>query len=87
MFKYYIEKYVNNLKISDVYKFASDSNIKLTNDEANIIYNCIKNDYETIIYSNHFIVLDKIKNKLNINTYNKIIELINFYKNKYKNYL
>jgi len=87
MFKKLIEKQINKLSKKDIIDFAYKNNICLTDNETNIIYNYIKSDWETIIYSNHYLVLDKVKNDINPTTYKKIEELIILYKQKYKNYL
>lgn len=87
MFKHYIEKYINNMSIDDVNKFALENNICLNKNEADIIYECIKNDWETLIYSNQYIVLDKIQNLVSPEIYKKLEELIILYKEKYKKYL
>lgn len=87
MFKYIIQKHINNLSINDIYKFALENNVTLNDYEANLIYKNIKSDWKTIIYSNHYIILDKIKDKIEPTTYYKLEELIILYKNKYKNYL
>lgn len=87
IFKYYIEKYINNLSIDDVYKYGLENNLCLSKKEADIIYECIKNDWETLIYSNYNVVLDKYKNSFDSDTFNKIEELIILYKEKYKNYI
>ena len=87
LFKHYIEKYVNNLTINDVYDYAFKNNVSLTQNEANLIYRNIKDNWKTIIYSDHYIVLNRIKDQLNQSTYLKLEELINFNKNKYKSYI
>ena len=87
MFKKLIEKKIKNLTKKDIIDFAYKNNICLTSNETNIIYDYIKSDWKTIIYSNHYLVLEKVKNNINPITYKKIEELIILYKQKYKNYL
>ena len=87
MLKHYIEKYVKKMSINDVYKFAKKNNVELTDNEANVIFDAIKEDWETLVFGNHNVILDKNKNKLNSNLYNKINELILEYKNKYSELL
>ena len=87
MFKYYIEKYINNMSIDDVYNFSFKNNIELTENEAVLIFNYVKKRWEDILYSNHYVILYEIKNNIRPNVYKKLDELIIFYKEKYKNYL
>lgn len=82
-----IKEYVNNLGLNDIYDFARRNGVSLTESEANIIYRHIKNDWQTILSGNYYGILNSIKPKVNINTYNKIEELLNYYKNKYQNFL
>jgi len=87
LLKHYIEKYVKKMSINDVYKFAKKNNVELTDNEANVIFDAIKEDWETLVFGNHNVILDKNKNKLSFDLYNKINELIIEYKNKYSELL
>ncbi len=77
-----ISKYINKLAKDDINKFALSQNIKLTNDELNIIYNHIKNDYQTFLTKDPNIILNQVKAEVRAEVYNKIIELYNQYKDK-----
>lgn len=77
-----ISKYINKLAKDDINKFALSQNIKLTNDELNIIYNHIKNDYQTFLTKDPNIILNKVKTEVRAEVYKKIIELYNQYKDK-----
>ena len=87
MYKNIIKKYIKNINLSDINSFALKHNISLTNDEANIIYNYIKNDYETILYGDSTNIFNELKTKLDEDKYIKISNLFNEFKNKYKIYL
>lgn len=82
-----IKHYVDKITINDVYNFAIKENVKLNDYEANIIYSYIKNDWKEIIFNDYKPILEKVKPKLNTETYLKIEELIIKFKNKYKSYL
>ena len=82
-----LKKYISNLKIQDIHDFAIKNGVKLTNDEAEIIYEYIQNDWETVVFGDENIVLAKIKNQISDKTYNKMVELLKYFKQKYKNYL
>lgn len=77
-----ISKYINKLAKDDINKFALSQNIKLTNDELNIIYNHIKNDYQTFLTKDPNIILNQVKTEVRAEVYNKIIKLYNQYKDK-----
>lgn len=82
-----IKKYICELKIEDIHDFALKNDIVLTNEEAKIIYDYIKKDWEIIVFGDEKIVLNEAKKVLEEKTYNKLTELISFYKEKYKRYL
>ncbi len=73
-----IKSYVKQLTKDDIIKFAKKNDIILTNDELNLIYQAIKNDYDNIL-ANPELALKNVKDKLNSNTYNKIYELYTIY--------
>ena len=87
MIKNLINKYIEKLTINDIYEFASKNGITLKEYEANIIYSYTKKYWEVVVFSDHNPILRKVKDSLEPTTYNKLNELINFYKDKYKNYL
>lgn len=87
MLKYYIEKYINNMSIDDVYKYASKLKINITNEEANILYDTIKNNWEVIVFNNHLPILNSIKDKISNKLYDDLINLVNEYKSKYNELL
>lgn len=76
-----IGSYVNKLTKNDIKVFALNNNVNLTDNETNIIYQTIKQDWEQLL-RNPNPIFNKVKNELNPNTYNKIIELYSIYKKK-----
>ena len=72
---YFIGEYVNRLRRSDIVYYAEKQGIYLDNDEVDIIFDYIKNDYKTIIYGNPKDILEEIKFKVKPLTYNKIENL------------
>ena len=73
-----IKSYINHLTKDDIMLYAKKNNIILNNNELDIIYNNIKNNYDEL-KNNPLYVLNKYKNELNINTYNKLYELYTIY--------
>lgn len=79
---YLISEYVKRLTKEDIIKFAYKQGITLKDKELNIIYNCIKENYKTIIYGNARTILDNLKNEVEPLTYNKIITLYKEFREK-----
>lgn len=78
-----IEQYVNRMTIDDVNNFALKNGINLSNEEINLIYNKIVNNWKTIVFGNPRRLLDELKNQLNEENYQKIENLYVFFKNRY----
>ena len=83
MNKLFIYEYINRLKYEDIINYCNNNNININNQELEIIYTYIKNDYKRF-FNNPTIVLNEIKNKVSNNTYKEIITLYDKYKNKIK---
>ncbi len=74
-----IYEYIKRIKKEDIYNYGIKENIELDNKEIDIIYDYINNRYDDIINDTDNILLE-VKNKLNIKTYNKLLELYDKYK-------
>lgn len=81
-----INEYVNRMNLDDVNKFAITNGINLNNDELNLIYTYIKNDWRTIVFGNPRKILDDLKNKLSLESYSKIENLYTYFKSRYSNF-
>lgn len=77
-----IKKYVDLLKKEDIINFSNKQNIILNKNELDLIYNTIKTRWNEII-NDGIKVINEYKDKIEENTYKKLIEL--YEKNK-KNY-
>ena len=82
MYEILIKKYINKLTLNDINNYAKQNNILLQNNEDKIIYDFIINNWKNIYYSKNINIFDNLKKQLSNNTYNKIIELYNIYKEK-----
>ncbi|MFV0249776.1 MAG: hypothetical protein ACK5HP_01905 [Bacilli bacterium] len=87
MFKNLIKNYVDKLSTEDINFFAVSNNIYLNEVEKKIIYKEIKENWKILLSDNYYSVLKNIKDKVSLETYFKIENLIKIYRNKYKNYL
>ena len=79
MNKQLILNYINKIKKEDINSFSLKQGISLTDNELNIIYDYLKNDSIRLL-NNPLNVINEIKEKVNNNVYNKIIELYEKYK-------
>ena len=75
MYDFLIQEYVNRLTMKDIDNFAKKEGISITENENKIIYEYIKTYWRTLLHGNPREILDELKTKLNINTYNKIEQL------------
>ncbi len=82
-----IKQYVTNLTHGDINNFASANGVTLNNEETNLIYDNIKQNWRTIVYGNPRGILNDLKAKLEPNTYHKMENLYTFFKAKFQNYL
>ena len=73
------------MTLNDVINFALKNGIDLNNDEANLIFSYIKNDWRTIVFGNPRGILDELKEKLEPHNYSKIETLYLFFKDRYSN--
>lgn len=78
-----IEQYVSRMTINDVSNFAVKNGINLNQDEVEMLYNKIVNNWKTIVFGNPRGLLDELKEKLDLQTYQKIENLYIFFKNRY----
>ena len=83
---YLIIEYVNRMQKQDVNNFTIKQGITLDNEELDIIYNYIKNNYKTLIYGNPKVILEEIKYQVKPLTYNKIENLYMQFKDKIDNF-
>jgi len=82
-----IKNYINNMNIKDLNILLIKNDIHLNNNELDILYNHLKNDWYTFIYEDSTPILNDIKNSFTPNNYNKLYNIYINAKEKYKNYL
>ena len=81
-----IKKYINNLTINKLNEFMIKNDINLSNDELIFLLELVKTNVDDILV-NSSKYLNIIKDKININEFNKIEKLFLYYKNRYQGYL
>ena len=81
-----LDKYINKLTMQHIDNYAKNQNITLINNENEIIYDFIKNNYKTLYekpYSED--IIKELKCKLSLNTYEKVNSLYKEAKEKIRN--
>lgn len=81
-----IKQYINKITINNINDFAVKNNIILNKKELGILYDITKNHYEEVLKDDSKIK-EYLKQTINTDNYNKIIDLYEIYKEKYLNYL
>ena len=81
-----IKQYINKITINNINDFAVKHNIILNKKELGILYDITKNHYEEVLKDDSKIK-EYLKQTINTDNYNKIIDLYEIYKEKYLNYL
>lgn len=87
MKKELLQEYVDNLRRSDIKIYALFKGIPLSNEEVDLLYDTIITDWYTLCYGNELPVLESLKSRLDLNTYNKLERLYYESKQKYRDYL
>ena len=80
MYEIIIRNYINNLTKYDIKQFAKKEGINIEEYEVNILYDYIKKYWEVFFKGDPEPILADLKDKVRPHTYNKIIELYNYYK-------
>lgn len=83
MYELIIKNYINKLTIDDILNYAKKENIKVSLNEASIIYKYIKEYHDVFLNGNPDTLFIELKSKLSYEVYDKCVNLYN----KYKNYL
>ena len=82
-----VKGYVNNLTINNINDFGLKNNIKLEKKELNFLLELVKKDYQNIIDGNITDILVSLKENLSNENYDKVVNLYNEYREKYRPYL
>lgn len=87
MHKFFISQYISRLTKEDVKRFALKNNINLNDQELDIIYQSLKEHWETVLYGNPKPLFERLKTTLSAESYQKGITLYEYYHDLYKDYL
>jgi hypothetical protein len=75
-----LKNYISRLTKQDIINYLSKECIPASNEEIDMIYNAIKNDYEEILETNFMNYISNYKLNFNPDLYRTIIEKYNQYK-------
>lgn len=81
MNNFIIKAYIDKLSLNDIYSYALKEKINISDSDANTVYNYIKNRWKDFL-NNPENILSEIKEKVNKEVYDKILELYNTYKKR-----
>ncbi len=81
-----IGNYVEKLSIDKLKEFGIKNDIHVSDTELEFIFKMIKNDWKDIL-NDEAPYLDKLKDNVNPIDYEKIKNLVIYYKKRYKGYL
>ena len=81
-----LKKYISSLTIDKLNELLIKNDINLDNNELLILLNLIKDNFDDILI-NDTKYLEILRGKIDSENYNKIENLFNYYKNRYKGYL
>ena len=76
----FLKSYVSRLTKEDIIEYLNKEDIKVTENEINIIYEYIKKYFMISYKGDPTYLFDELRNKLNEETYNKVLELYQKYK-------
>lgn len=87
MFKKIIIEKIKNLTLKDVQSFAYQNQVSLNKDEAEIILEYIKKDYEILLYGDPKEIFKNLSQEIGVEKSKKIEDLFFYFKKKYQFYL
>lgn len=80
MQKTFLKNYAKNLTKEDIYNYINKNNINVKDDDVEVIYKHIKNNYNRL-FDNPLYYIRMLKNQVCDETYYLILELFTKYKN------
>lgn len=83
MYQVLIKNYINKLTLSDIKKFGQQNGQVVSDGDAMVIYDAIKNDYKTLLSENYMEVFERVKKQIDPNVYNATLNMFQKYKNLY----
>ena len=82
-----IENYIKQIKKEDIYKFGIQNDISLSDDEVDILYHYLNNNWQDLLYGNSRSIFSDMEKRIDRNKFLKIRKLFDEYFNKYQDFL
>lgn len=82
-----VDKYMQNLSISDVDNFAKKKNIILSPEELEFTYTFVKRNYKEMLQNPKLFNIDRYKGKYSADNFDKIKKVFTEYFSKYQRFL
>ena len=83
MNKHFIYEYISRIKKGDIVNYSKRIGVELNNNDLDIIYYYLKNEYKRF-FDNPQEILLELKNKISIDNYEILLNLYNKYQDKIK---
>ena len=80
-----INRYINKMTVDDIKNFSQTQNINLSDDEASFIYLFLKKNWEELLGNPNALVMERYRSNFSEENYNKINNLVNYYRGKFAN--
>lgn len=87
MHRLLIENYIKQIKKEDIYKFGIQNDISLSDDEVDILYHYLNNNWQDLLYGNSRSIFSDMEKRIDRNKFLKIRKLFDEYFNKYQDFL
>lgn len=87
MNKVIIENYIKQIKKEDILKFGLQNNIRLSDEDVDILYHYLNEFWEEILYGNSEDVFDDMRKHFDDDKFFKMKNLFEQYFNRYRYFL
>ncbi len=82
-----IENYIKQIKKEDIYNFGRQNDISLSNDEVDILYHYLQQNWQDLLYGNRDMVLKEMEKHFDNSKWVKMRNLFELYLGKYQGFL
>lgn len=80
-----INRYINKMSQEDIKNFALKEDVILSDDETSFIYTFLTHNWEELLSNPNALVMERYRSHFSEENYNKINNLVNYYRSKYIN--
>lgn len=87
MHRLLIENYIKQSSKQDIKAFALKHNILLKEEDVDILYHYLKNNWQDLLYGNSRSVFEELEEKLGTEKFNVLKNLYDFYFEQYHDFL